>query len=90
MNNMLFFYYDFINKTQESELKSLLKIYNLKAIKIKKNAALNLLSNIKYTHLKNVFENNTFIIIADNKTSLIAKKMFQTITTINNIYLTGA
>ena len=79
-NTVLFFYYDFINSADESTLKLILKENNLKLIKIKKNSILNLLSHTKYNSLKNIFKNNTCIIINLNENNLEVNEN-------NNIFL---
>ena len=89
-NNILFFYYDFINIEDNYKLKQLLKINNLSILKLKKNTSLNLLKDNEFFNFKNIFKNNTIIITSkNNKENLLNKTFMQKISEIKNVHYVG-
>ena len=94
-NNILFFYYDFIDNSIEDQnkLKLILKENNLKMIKIKKNTTLNLFNDTEYTEFKNIFKNNVFIIVSlndkANEEIFLNKNLINSLINIKSIYFTG-
>ena len=67
-----------------------LKTYKLKSIKIKKNSTLNLLNNLEYIHLKNIFKNNIIIITSTSNEFFFNQNTLNIFENIKSIYFIGA
>jgi hypothetical protein len=89
-NNILIFYYDFLNKEDQNSLQLILKTYKLKSIKIKKNSTLNFLNNLEYIHLKNIFKNNIIIITSTSNEFFFNQNTLNIFENIKSIYFIGA
>lgn len=88
-NNFYFYFYDFISPADNALLKTIIKTQNLKITKIKKKTALALLLNPEYKALNNLLTNNILIITAQDNTNLLNKELYQSLSNVKSIYLTG-
>ena len=87
-NNIIFFYYDFIEKDVFFQIKLILKANDLIMINLKKNSTINMFLDPKYSNLKNIFNNNTLMFTSNNNLFL-NKSLFNVLCNIKNIYCTG-
>jgi hypothetical protein len=79
-----------VNKEDQNSLQLILKTYKLKSIKIKKNSTLNLLNNLEYIHLKNIFKNNIIIITSTSNEFFFNQNTLNIFENIKSIYFIGA
>ncbi len=86
---VLIYYYDFISKEQESQLKTILNENNLKLIKVKKNLLILYFRRLKLRFMLNIIQNNTFLIINKNNDPL-KRKVFSELNSIKNMHLLGS
>jgi hypothetical protein len=88
--NIYIFFYDFISKKNENKFKMFLNENNLKTIKLKKKIILNLNWNLQNSNLKNILNNNIFIIFTKEKIQKLNKNTLNNILHFKNIYFLGA